>query len=370
MAVDINDLDDDDLMVDEPGQFIDQEVYNNFTPQDDPSNGNPDENNENNGNEHDGASSDEEDLISSLLARQGITDRSKIQFENEDGEIEELNWDSLSAEEKTRILSDQTPEEDDTELDDSEIDFINQLRLNNMTPEQYTKLVQEQAVMQYAQNLQNTQQPVYNYTVDDLSDEELFVLDLQARVPDITDDELADALDNEKENEELFKKKITGIREEYKQLEDQKNEREQALFQQQQQAQYEQFAGSVANQIEQFTSIGELDIDMDDNDMNELYNFITGYDQTGVSHFARAVNDPETLVKMAWFALRGEDVLNSISNYYKDEIKRAHRAGIEEGKKSSGKSSKKQPTVVIDKKPKEERVNNKQYKSIHDLDED
>lgn len=323
--------------------------------------------------ENDGEEVEEEeeehgdDLISTLLSRQGISDRSKIKFENEDGQIEEVDWDSLSKDEQANILTNQLSGGEGNDLDDYEIDFLNRLRLSNMTPQQYTQLVQQQAINQYAQQIQAQQQPVY--TVDEYTDEELFLLDLQARVQDITDDELADALDKAKENEELFNKQIAGIREEYKQLEDQKKERDAALAQQQYQEQFNAFSNAVAEQIEGLTNIGELDINMDDNDMDELYTFITGQDQSGVNHLAKAINDPETLVKMAWFALRGEDVLNSISNYYKEEIKRAHRAGIEEGKKSV-KPEKPVNKVVVSKKPKVDNKNNNTRASIDELDFD
>ena len=67
-------------------------------------------------------------------------------------------------------------------------------------------------------------------------------------------------------------------------------------------------------------NIGDLDISMDNEDMNRLASFILDRDATGTSYFARALNNPEELVKMAWFALNGEEVLNSISNYYKKQI--------------------------------------------------
>jgi hypothetical protein len=37
-----------------------------------------------------------------------------------------------------------------------------------------------------------------------LSDEELYILDLQARIEDISDDEIQEALDRAKSNETLF----------------------------------------------------------------------------------------------------------------------------------------------------------------------
>ena len=39
---------------------------------------------------------------------------------------------------------------------------------------------------------------------------------MQVRMPQMTDDDLAEALDNAKTNETLFKKQVDGIRNEYR----------------------------------------------------------------------------------------------------------------------------------------------------------
>jgi hypothetical protein len=39
--------------------------------------------------------------------------------------------------------------------------------------------------------------------------------------------------------------------------------------------------------------------------MQELYEFITGYDAAGNNYFAKALTDPKTLVQTAWLALNG-----------------------------------------------------------------
>jgi hypothetical protein len=56
---------------------------------------------------------------------------------------------------------------------------------------------------------------------------------------------------------------------------------------------------------------------MDNDDKEELYDFITGFDEAGNSILGKAMNDPAILVKMAWFALHGEDMLDDISDYVK-----------------------------------------------------
>lgn len=302
----------------------------------------------------DNDSVEESELIKSLLKEKGIDDLSKIKFENDKGEIEEISWKDLSNEEKMAILSPEQ-EDDNTRLDDQEINLINQMRLHNITPQEFVQIIKQQGVAEYVAQQEN---PDAHYAVDDLTDEELYLLDLQARVEGITEEELQEALDRAKSNEELFKKEITGIRNEYKKLEEDKNQRDAALEEQKAQEQFAQFSRDIVNSIENFTNVGELDVDMDDNDMNELYQFITGSNNAGVRYLDQALSDPNTLVRMAWFALKGEDIINSISDYYKSEITKAHRAGVEEGKKKAAPKEQKvkeESKVVVKKKEPENR---------------
>lgn len=325
--------------------------------EDDTSENDDDENNNNNEDEvienHDNDEPiNESELIKSLLKEKGIDDLSKIKFENDKGEIEEISWNELSNEEKLAILSPEQ-EDDNTRLDDQEINLINQIRLHNVTPQEFVQMIKQQGVAEYVAQQEN---PDVHYAVDDLTDEELYLLDLQARVEGITEEELQEALDRAKSNEELFKKEITGIRNEYKKLEEDKNQRDAALEEQKAQEQFEKFSRDIVASIENFTNVGELDVDMDNNDMNELYNFITGTNNAGVRYLDQALSDPNTLVRMAWFALKGEDIINSISDYYKSEITKAHRAGVEEGKKKVTpkiQKEKEEPKVVVKKKEPE-----------------
>jgi hypothetical protein len=63
----------------------------------------------------------------------------------------------------------------------------------------------------------------------------LFILDLQARIEDITDEEALAALEKAKMNEGIYAKQIKGIREEYKRIEDEKLQRDQYEADQQRQ---------------------------------------------------------------------------------------------------------------------------------------
>lgn len=306
------------------------------------------------------------DVIASLLKQKGIDDPTKIKFLDDNDQVQEKNWNDLTSREQLNILqNNEQPVDDNTQLDDSEIDLINRLRLSNMTPEEFVATIKQQGVAEYMSQ-QGAPEPTYS--IDDLTDEELYVLDLQARIGQdkITEEELQEALDRAKSNEALFAKEIAGLRDEYHRLEDEKNQKDAAYQQQLAQDNFDRYAYGVVNAINNFDSLGELSVDMDDDDKNEIYTFLTGTDNAGISYLQKALNDPETLVQMAWFALKGEDVINSVSDYYKAEITKAHRAGYDEGvKKASSNKQPADPKVVV-KRPENKEV--KKRMSIDDID--
>lgn len=315
---------------------------------------------------------EEVDAITQYLRDNGIEDKSKIKFENENGQIEERDWNDLSSQEQLNILrSNQRQVED--ELEDEEIQLLNLLRANGLTPTDYQnylvnqgKIAAQNEYKQYYENQLQKQEPTF--TSDQLSDEELFILDLQSRVEDITEDEIKEALDQAKGNEDLFAKQMRGIRAEYQRLETEQQQREEAILQQQQQEAFEQYATAVNESIANLKNIGDLDIAMEASDMDELQQFILGQDEAGNNYFQQALSDPETLVQMAWFALHGEDIFNGISQYYNQQITEAQRQGYQAGLKAGQKSNKNETTVAY--KPKQETKTVKTYKSVNDLFED
>ena len=66
-----------------------------------------------------------------------------------------------------------------------------------------------------------------SYQIDDLTDDELYVLDLTSRVPDLTEQQANEALDRAKQDLDLYSKQVNGLRSEYKALEDTKRSEEQ-----------------------------------------------------------------------------------------------------------------------------------------------
>ena len=252
------------------------------------------------------------DLVSSLLKDRGIEDKSKIKFENEDGQVEEVDWNNLNDQDKLNILR-SSEEQPETGLDDSEINLINAIRTSGMTPQEYLNYIGNYAAQSYAQ-----QEP--QYQVDNYSDDELFLMDFMSRMGDVTDDEALEALDRAKANDGLFRKQIDAIRNEYKQAENENLMQQQLEQEQMQQEQFQEFSNQIVNEINNLTEFEGYDLNLGDEDMQILYDFITGTDAAGNNYFAKTLADPQTLVKTAWLTLNGEQMINDITRYFQNEI--------------------------------------------------
>ena len=346
MAIGINDLDDDDF-----GMGFE------------PSNQEPPVNEEPPAYQESTGDNQNDDFVSDFLKTRGIDDLSKIKFEDENKQIIERSWNDLSKEEKINILN--TPleipqREDNTDLTDEEITLLSQIRQNNMTPTEY---------LQQIAGGQIEQEPHYN--IDDLSDDEVYLLDLESRVGELSDEQAAQALNIAKQqSEELYQKQIEGIRKEYKEREDLKNQQTQAQIEQEQREAFEEYQAQVVDAINNFTSIGNLDLNFEDTDKETLAEFMLSQDESGKNYLYEALQDPETLTKAAWFILNGEEAFDSITDYFTKQIRlvseNQYKKGLEDGKKGTAQSNK--PTVIIDNSKKTNTT--RMYKSIEDLDDE
>ena len=348
MAIGIDDLNDD--LLDEP-VIPQHEEQPESSLQDDDS------------LEEEESTTEDTDVITALLKEQNITDRNKIQYEDDNGQIQELPFDSLPLEDQLNILKgNQDKQQNDSDnLDDDEIQLINYLRNNNITSQQYADLIAQQAINNY----QSQQAP--SYKVDDLTDDDLFLLDLKSRVPDVDDETAAAALDSAKQNESLFYKQVQGIRQEYQQKEQELAEQELAQKQAQDSEQLQQFQDAIVGSINNLDQDNDFAFNLSNADKQELYNFMFQQDATGLSYLNRAINDPNTLTKMSWYALHGDEAIENMRNYYEHQITETRRTSYAKGMED-GKSGKK--TVIFG--PKETRKTGlvskpKKYNNIYDL---
>lgn len=273
-------------------------------------------------------------VLDSLLANKGITD-GKLKVVNEDDTEEEISFYDLTLEEQLDILnSDDTPEVD---LDNSEIDLINKIRSSGLTAEQYLE--------QYAKSIvgEGGELQTQTYEIDSYSDQELFVLDLKNKF-DLTEDELVAELEKELQNEGLFTRKVTKLREEYKALEDEYKQAQEQEFEAQREQQYNQFAQQMVDVAVKTPDF--YGIELEDTEKNEVLGFLLELDENGTSNFYKTLNNPQKLYEAAWFLRYGKDAFDALKGAYEAEI-----AKLKKGDRRQ---------VVVQN-------NNKEINSIHDL---
>jgi hypothetical protein len=203
-------------------------------------------------------------------------------------------------------------------LSDDEINTVNFLRQNRMNLQDFVDYQSQQAIKEYLEQNFTPQ-----YTVDQVSDDDLFRFELQDQMPDLTDEEIEDQLNRAKENESFFQKKVAALRNEYKELEDNQiraNEEQVAAEKEEQFNQLAQSLVSVARDTEEMN--GML---LDDQDKEDVLSFLLDRDANGQSEFYKLFSDPKALFKMAWTMLKGDQAHETYTQYFTNEIAKARR---------------------------------------------
>ena len=298
----------------------------------------------NSGSNDDGYS----DLISHMLKAKGISNPESIKYEDETtGAIVEKRFNELPLEERIGILT-ATDSEQPTypiNLSDDEKELFDTLAENNISWGEYIQYVQEQAILEFQRSAEIEAQ-----SIDSIPDEQLYMLDIKSRFPDLTDDEIIEALNIEKSNQYIWNKKVEGLREVYKEREREAREEAELLAQQERDQSDYELREQIIDSLVNLDSIGQFELE--DEDKEEIFDFITNTDVAGERYIARTLKDPNKLVEMAWFALNGETALKNLENYYVDQMKAYNQAsynkGYEEGLKAAGKTTKKsEPSSVV-----------------------
>lgn len=299
----------------------------------------------------------EDDLITSFLKSKGIKDPSAIKQLDDQGNVQEVDFNTLSREEQLNILG-SSDLDNNYGLDDKETEFISLLRDNNLTVDDYLNYVRNKAVEDYiADNSQS------NYSVNDITDDELYLLDLKYNFPDITEDEAKQYLDHDKSNESLWEKKIKVLRDNYISKENEKLEEQKLIAEEQVKAEQQNYVNSIVEAINDLKTIESFDLEEEDKE--RLTEFILGNDATGTNYLYRALQDPVNIAKMAWFLLDGSDSIKALNDYWTNVVKQHSQNKYNEGYQDAlnGKKSK----VVKTSRP-EKNTNNTKFISLGDSD--
>ena len=239
----------------------------------------------------------EDDLLTSYLKGYGIEDPAKIQFENENGEIEEVDFRSLPKEEQLTMLN----ELSNSAYSDYERSVINYLRQNNTDLQGVIDYFSNKAIEDYLAKNPDAA-PQKSYKIDDYSDDELYIADLATKYPDFSEDELNAKLDAAKVNDELFKKEVDALRAYYKQEET----RQEEAARQEEQLQYENLQNTLLNTVKNFNEIvldqndpNSDSLEIEDSDREQMMSYLLDLDKDGVSQFEKDLNDPAALIELA-----------------------------------------------------------------------
>lgn len=302
-------------------------------------------------------SHDSEDFLHNFLKEKGIEDPSKLQWEDENGEITDVDFDSLSDEDKLNVLNSLS----DPGLSQHEIDVVNYLRQNGVTFNQVIDYFSKKAIDDYiAQNPDSV--PTKTYTIDDYTDEELYLADLKSKYPDFTDEELTSKLNSAKSNEELFKKEVNALRTEYKNEEDAQVEAQK----QKEQQDYDNLVSNLQNILGNFNEVvldstdPESDVlEIEDSDKEQVLAYLLNQDTDGKSQLVKDLENPTTLIELAWLRTQGRALIDNSTRYWKDLLKQERKEKAKLEKELESYRTRESQSVVVPKPPKSNNSNEK-----------
>ena len=291
----------------------------------------------------------EGNALYSFLQTRGVKDPTKLVFNNEDGSTEEVDFATLTPEEQLDILQQVT----DPGLTEDEINTVNYLRRNQMSMSQAMEAYAQQKLDAY---LNEHPEDVHqkSYAIDDYTDDDLYIVDLKKRYPDFTDEEILSKLDEAKKNETLFTKETEILRNAYKAQEDQAEAERVQLEQQQAEDLRNNLIAAASNFNEvqlDYTDDESDSLVIEDSDKQQMISYILDQDTDGKSQLVKDLENPDTLIELAWLRTQGAEVLSSVTKYWKETLAEARaenkklQAQIDKLNKKNG------STVVVPKAP-------------------
>lgn len=291
----------------------------------------------------------EGNALYSFLQTRGVKDPTKIVFSNEDGSTEEVDFATLTPEEQLDILQQVT----DPGLTEDEINTVNYLRKNRMSMAQVMEAYAQQKLDAY---LNEHPEDIHkkSYAIDDYTDDDLYIVDLKKRYPDFTDEEILSKLDEAKKNEDLFAKETEILRNTYKAQEDQA-EAERVQLEQQQAEDLRNNLIAAANNFNEvqldYTDDESDSLVIEDADKQQMISYILDQDADGKSQLVKDLENPDTLIELAWLRTQGAEVLSSVTKYWKETLATARAENKKLQAQIDKLNKKNTSTVVVPKAP-------------------
>ena len=297
----------------------------------------------------DPTSTEDEDVLTTFLKEYGIEDPTKMKFQNDNNELEDVDFRSLSKEDQIEVLRNLT----DPGLSDQEKADLTWLRQNGMNLKQFSNVISQQSIQNYL-NQHPEEAPKRVYQIDDYSDDELYLADLKSKYPDFTDEELLSKLETAKDNEDLYTKEVITLRNSYKEDEDNLRKQQEAQQIADTQAMQDNLLNAARNFNEVLLDSDDPESDsliVEDTDKQQILSYLLDQDSQGKSQLIRDLEDPETLIQLAWLRLQGQNAISDTTRYWKDTLKEARKENAKLQKEIEKLKSKKDNSVVMPQSP-------------------
>lgn len=296
------------------------------------------------------------DIVMKMLQNQGIKDPNKIKYEDEEGNEVSVSWNDIPDDDKINILR---GVEDNNDINEDENVILNSIKESKLTPAQWYEAVRNDAIREYI----DANKEEAKYDVDDMTDDELYILDMKANFPNMEDEKIMAALQADKEAP-MFNERVNRLRDSYIQMERDANAAEEQAGIEQAQEQEKTVAHNVANAVEQLTNIGGIEIELDDDEKDVIYNMVVMKDYNNKTMLQKAIENPAVASRVSWFLNYGDKAFGNMLEQVDKTSKIAYRKGITDAK------SGRQPTAKVIYKKSERPSSvapNKKIKTIDDL---
>ena len=229
-----------------------------------------------------------------------------------------------------------------------------------MTLNQVVDYFSKKAVDDYlAKNPDQIHQKTYE--IDDYTDDELYLSALKMQYPNFTDEELTSKLETAKGNEELYKKEVTALREEFKKEEEAQIEAQK----QQEQQEYDDLVGNLKNVLGNFNEVAldstdpESDVlEIEDSDKDLVLAYLLNQDTDGKSQLVKDLENPATLIELAWLRTQGRTLIDNTTRYWKDLLKQERKEKAKLQKELESYQTRNEQSVVVPKPPKKNENSN------------
>jgi len=256
-----------------------------------------------------GVYSEDKDLIGALAQRANIPYKDgKVNIDGAD-----VEFNTLPVDEQAAILFPQNGD-DDTNLDEDEVELINQLRESGLGVQDFFDNYKNVAIDEFKSQLEESKT-----NIDSMGDDDVFIYDTRARLGEnATDEDVKAALITAKSNPDLYAKTIAGLRNEYKEYEqNQKKADEDASkerMSKEEEVQYNIYKNKLSDTMNDIHDV--IGVELDDNEKEAILKSIIEVDKDGNTEFDRALQDPRNFIMAAAIVKYGPQMAGIINETY------------------------------------------------------